>query len=265
MTDKNDRLSTPRPNKREHRLSQAYVRVTPLKDSQVVATKSKSSTPRTRNALVAEFQNTNVMTRNRKSIDQMKSPTQRLSLIKRLTNARTSSPSSPSSQSTNSSPSRRQSNQSDVSFLSLSPSAINKSGLSPSPPAVSKPKNGLKRGRPSTKSSSNSTSDSSASSSPSRRVNQHKANTPASPKLTPAAKRRANASSSTLSTSTVPIRTRKSVIDAVEERKLSQRTKNMNKSLPTNTVKTDKKRDTSLQLRRTSRTTAGVQTRTKRK
>lgn len=40
---------------------------------------------RTRNALVAEFKENNIMTRKRQSLDQIKSPTQRIEQLKKLT------------------------------------------------------------------------------------------------------------------------------------------------------------------------------------
>lgn len=55
------------------------------------------STPhRTRNALVAEYKNANVMTRNRLAVDQMKSPTRRVEHIRRVSSGlNRSEPSSP--------------------------------------------------------------------------------------------------------------------------------------------------------------------------
>lgn len=96
--------------RKRHRLSQARVQLTPL-DAKVI---------RTRNALVAEFKENNIMTRKRQSLDQGKSPTQKIERLKKITPAtaaaaaansssaattRKSSRSSSASNSKNSSPS----------------------------------------------------------------------------------------------------------------------------------------------------------------
>lgn len=47
---------------------------------------SPNSSYRTRNALVAEYKNQNIMTRNRLSLDQMKSPTRRIEHLRKISN-----------------------------------------------------------------------------------------------------------------------------------------------------------------------------------
>lgn len=78
--EKSKPLATPERRKR-HRLSQAHVRLERMNleasDNVVVH--------RTRNALVAEFKENNIMTRKRQSLDQIKSPTRRMEQLKKLT------------------------------------------------------------------------------------------------------------------------------------------------------------------------------------
>lgn len=87
-------LSTPERRKR-HRLSQARVRLERLN----VESSENVIIHRTRNALVAEFKETNIMTRNRRSLDQVKSPTQRMEQLKKLTPTASKSPKSNASKS----------------------------------------------------------------------------------------------------------------------------------------------------------------------
>lgn len=62
-----------------HRLSRAVVKVTRLR-----LDVNDNSSHRTRNARVAEFKQANVMTRNRLSVDRIKSPTQRIEHLKKI-------------------------------------------------------------------------------------------------------------------------------------------------------------------------------------
>lgn len=87
-------LSTPERRKR-HRLSQARVRLERLN----VDSSENVIIHRTRNALVAEFKETNIMTRNRRSLDQVKSPTQRMEQLKKLTPTASKSPKNNASKS----------------------------------------------------------------------------------------------------------------------------------------------------------------------
>lgn len=70
-----------REGRKRHRLSQAHVRLERLN----IDTRENVIVHRTRNALVAEFKDKNIMTRNRKSLEQIKSPTQRMEQLKKLT------------------------------------------------------------------------------------------------------------------------------------------------------------------------------------
>lgn len=78
--DKPKPLATPERRKR-HRLSQAHVRLERLN----VVSSDNVIVHRTRNALVAEFKENNIMTRKRQSLDQIKSPTRRMEQLKKLT------------------------------------------------------------------------------------------------------------------------------------------------------------------------------------
>lgn len=80
MTSKSSPAASQEGRKR-HRLSQAHVRLERLNFD----TSENVIVHRTRNALVAEFKEKNIMTRNRKSLDQVKSPTQRMEQLKKLT------------------------------------------------------------------------------------------------------------------------------------------------------------------------------------
>lgn len=77
LKEKNVKV-TPKVN---HRLSRAKVVVTRLP---IDVNGSPPSSHRTRNARVAEFKNTNVMTRTRLSVDRIKSPTQRIEHLKKV-------------------------------------------------------------------------------------------------------------------------------------------------------------------------------------
>lgn len=78
LKEKNVKV-TPKIN---HRLSRALVKVTRLQVD--VNDNTPQSAHRTRNARVAEFKQTNVMTRNRLTVDRIKSPTQRLEHLKKV-------------------------------------------------------------------------------------------------------------------------------------------------------------------------------------
>lgn len=74
-------LATPE-RRRRHRLSQAHVRL-----ERLTPRKLERVGHRTRNARVAEFKEQNIMTRNRQSLDKLKTTTQRVEHLKKFATA----------------------------------------------------------------------------------------------------------------------------------------------------------------------------------
>lgn len=70
--------------KSKRKLVESNVMVRLKKLSRQSLDRHLGTTHRTRNALVAEYKNTNVMTRNRLAVDQIKSPTRRVEHIRRV-------------------------------------------------------------------------------------------------------------------------------------------------------------------------------------
>lgn len=166
LKEKNVKV-TPKVN---HRLSRAMVKVTRLK---IDANEAPSRSHNTRNARVADFKNQNVMTRNRLTVDRIKSPTQRIAQLKKVapkvdeTNGNSSASSrsssrkssissnmsSPRQQNGKSTPpiqnGRRSARSDSVSSAPSTPTTRRKQVQNgPTKSIASKSVNGLKRDRP---------------------------------------------------------------------------------------------------------------------
>lgn len=115
--------------RKRHRLSQAHVRL------ERINLPADETPHRTRSALVAEFKEKNIMTRNRHSLDRIKSTTQRVEHLKKIAPNAISQQSNNRSAASAASPtqSRRTSAASSVSIAPASSTAQNNIGASKSP------------------------------------------------------------------------------------------------------------------------------------
>lgn len=185
-------LTTPE-RRRRHRLSQAHVRLERLTPGKLGRVGH-----RTRNAVVSEFKEQNIMTRNRQSLDKLKTITQRVEHLKKMApatskrtstdNALSKSPSTPTS--------RRSSISSPKSVANQSPKATT-STQSKATELNNAPKpNSLKRTRTDRKQQTKDLNQSPVVQRNSRRIstpkqhNNSNISINASPSLTPMAKRR---------------------------------------------------------------------------
>lgn len=197
LKEKNSRVAAKTNKTKATRIPEPVVRLTRL---ELDKNQNPLRTHHTRNALVAEFKNTNVMTRKRLSIEQAKSPTQRVSMIRRIT--ANSTPSPPASRkssvsSSSSSPRAAASSKPAPSPRRLIRSSDSQSSQSSSNSSVSTtkspvaPARGLKRGRPARENTVSSSSSSPTSPRTSTRLTA--SSTRSSPTVTPDPKRRASA------------------------------------------------------------------------
>lgn len=196
---------------------QARIQLTPLD----MAAIERQTGHRTRNARVAEFKEKNIMTRNRKSLEQIKSTTQRINLLKKIAPNSKEPPStnqSPiASTSTSNASSRKSSTSSPTSRGHSTPKVSRNTSLPlPSPPsAILQPRkaaiasqpnksNSLKRARPDSrqKANQNTTKENDkalSTPSPKHRASRTRSSAiestsaPSSPSVTPLPKRRSTA------------------------------------------------------------------------
>lgn len=191
---KNTRVPLTTPERRRgHRLSQAHVRLERLTPG-----KLERVGHRTRNARVAEFKEQNIMTRNRQSLDKLKTTTQRVEHLKKIApatskrissdNALAKSPSTPTS--------RRSSASTPNTIIVQSPKATTSSRFKATELNNGTKPNSLKRTRTNAKQQTKDLNQSPVVQRNSRRSSTSKqhnnSNIPiiASPSLTPLAKRR---------------------------------------------------------------------------